>query len=262
MSLTLTNIPSIMRAQGWTHGASLLEKWFHRNASRYPHYTAPDTTTITINWVLQYPKPRLLYNSIFTERVWANDAARKVLAQRLLAWGKLTGFQENFEQTTKPATVLEREYINYRAFGGGYSGYSGYYGSSGYSSSGASGQAVNTYSGVLSGGLNDLIAALGAFTFRIVIDGSVIPVLSGGREVTVTKVGVFVRDSFDFEGFQFLGFWNDSTNSVSAINPLAGTPVFNSTLRDYRDRYHMGGDFMVFSDVKVTTLSPPHKFML
>jgi hypothetical protein len=109
---------------------------------------------------------------------------------------------------------------------------------------------------------NDLVAALGAFTFRVVVAGSVTPVLPGGHEVTITKVGVYVRDSFDFEGFQFLGFWDDATNTVSAINPLAGTAVFNSSFREHRDKYHLGGDFLVFSDLKVTTLDPPHTFLL
>jgi hypothetical protein len=249
-----------MRRQGWTHGATLLDKWFSRAATRYPSYTAADTTTVTVDWVLTYPGPRAVYEKIFSEQVWANDAARKVLAARLQSWGKLTGFQETFDQSTKAPEQLEQEYINYRTYGGGYSGYSGYSGSSGYS--GGSSDALNTSSGVSYGGLNDLIATLGAFTFRIVVAGSTTPVLPKGREVTITKVGVFVRDSFDFEGFQFLGFWNDSNDTVSALNPLAGTAVFNSSFRDYRDKFHVGGDFRVFSEVKWTTLSSPHTFML
>jgi hypothetical protein len=267
MSLTLTNIPRIMRAQGWTRGEALLSKWFSRAATRCPHYTAADTTTITMDWVLSYPGPQALYNEILSERIWASDKGRPVLAQRLRAWGKLTGFAQTFDQTTKPPSVLEGEYVQYRPYGGGYSGYSGLYGSSGYSSSayrpsGASGAAGNLYSGIVASGLNDLIAALGAFTFRVVVAGSVTPTLPGGYEVTVTKVGVFVRDSFDFEGFQFLGYWDDSNNTVSAANPFAGTAVFNSSFREYRDTNRMGGDFMVFSDLKVTTLTPPHTFML
>jgi len=262
MSLTLTNIPRIMRAQGWTHGDKLLSKWFSRAGTQYPNYTAADTSTVTMDWVLSYPGPKELYDAIFAEQIWSNGPGRKVLAQRLSAWGKLTGFQQTFDQTVKPPSMLEAEYVQYRPYGGGYSGYSGYYGSSGYSSSGTSGNLVNLYSGIVAGGLNDLIAALGAFTFRVVVAGSVTPTLPRGYEVTITKVGVFVRDSFDFEGFQFLGFWNDSNNTVSAANPLAGTPVFNSTFQDYRNTHRMGGDFLTFSDLKVTTLSPPHTFML
>lgn len=259
MSLTLTNIPRIMYAQGWTKGATLLAKWFRRAATRYPSYTAPDTTTITLDWVLRYPQAKSLYDSIFANRIWANDKARQQLAKRLKTYGKLTGFEEQFDQTQRPVTVLESEYINYRAYGGGYSGYSG---SSGYSSYAASGNASTQYSELVRTGLNDLIAALGAFTYRVVVGGSVVPIISGGYEVTITKVGVFLRDSFDFEGFQFLGFWDDSLNAVSAVNPFVGTPVFNSSFRDYRDEHHFGGDFLVFSDMKITHLNPPQRFNL
>lgn len=261
MSLTLTNVPRIMQVYGWAHGAALQNKWFGSAAKRYPIYASTDTTTIKMNWVLGYPGPKGLYDSIFTRRLWATENARKLLAKRLLGWGMLTGFRQTFDQTIKPPELLEAEYIQFAPYGGGYSGYS-YYGSSGYAGSDAPYHAYDLYSGLAASGLNDLIAALGAFTFRVVLAGSVTPVLSGGREVTIEKVGVFVRDSFDFEGFQFLGFWNDSNNTVSATNPFSGTAVFNSTYRSYRDTYHMGGDFMVFSDLLVTYLNPPHRYLL
>lgn len=267
MSITITNIPRIMRYHGWNNGAALMSRWFSRSAQRVPDYAPPDTTTIKMDWILGYPGPKGVYDKIFEERVWANEAARGVLASRLSKWGKLTGFAANFDQSKKSVTELEDEYINFRPYGGGYSGYSGYYGSSGYSGSGYSGAQgasdnSNNASGVVAGGLNDLIAAIGAFTFRIVVVGSTTPVLPKGRQVTITKVGVFVRDSYDFDGFQFLGFWNDTNNSVSTLNPFSGTGVYNSTFRDYRTKTKMGGDFLVFSDVKWTTLPTPHTFML
>ena len=234
MSLTLTNIPKIMRSQGWIRGATLMTKWFNGPAVQVPHYASTDTSTIKMRWVLGYRSPKELYDSIFRERIWANDAARKILAKRLQSWGKLSKSQQRFDQTVMPASLLESEYINYRSYN-------------------ASGQAYV---------LSDLVAALGAFNFRVVVAGSVVPALPGPYQVTITKVGVFVRDSFDFEGFQFLGFWDDSDNSVSAFNPLSGTAVFNSTFREYRKQHGRGGDLLVFSDVLVTTLNPPHTFTL
>lgn len=262
MSLTLTNIPKIMRSQGWIRGATLMTKWFNGPAVQVPHYAFTDTSTIKMRWVLGYRSPKELYDSIFRERIWANDAARKILAKRLQSWGKLSKSQQRFDQTVMPASLLESEYINYRSYGGGYSGYSSSgYSTSGYSGSGTSYAASNNASGQAYG-LSDLVAALGAFNFRVVVAGSVVPALPGPYQVTITKVGVFVRDSFDFEGFQFLGFWDDSDNSVSAFNPLSGTAVFNSTFREYRKQHGRGGDLLVFSDVLVTTLNPPHTFTL
>lgn len=266
MSLTLTNIPTIMRAQGWTRGATLMSKWLAGPPAIVPHYASTDTSTIRMRWVLGYRRPRELYDSIFDDQIWANEAARGLLRKRLVRWGKLGSSRQTFDQTMRPPSILESEYINYRSYGGGYSGYSGYYGSSGYSSSGYSGsvdrvQAANNASGQATG-LSDLVAALGAFNFRVVLAGSVTPTSSGQYQVEVTKVGVYLRDSFDFEGFQFLGFWDDSDNSVSAFNPFSGTAVYNSTFRDYRSQNNNGGDMLVFSDVLVTTLHQPHTFTL
>lgn len=240
-----------------------MSKWFRSAARQVPNYAPPDTTTIKMSWVLGYSRPKALYDSIFKDRIWANKAARKLLAKRLKSWRFLTAAStQRFDQTRKQPSMLESEYINYRPYGGGYSGYSGYYGSLGTSGSGYSVYGnSNNASGQIYGGLNDLVAALGAFTFRVVLAGSVTPV-SGRHQVTIDKVGVYMRDSFDFEGFQFLGFWDDSDNSVSALNPFSGTAVFNSTFRDYRDNNHMGGDMLVFSDVLVKHLRPVHTFML
>ena len=260
MSLTLTNIPTIMRAQGWHKGATLMDQWFNRSATQQPKYSATDNSTITVDWVLGYTKPKELYDSIFNERIWANAPARALIQKRLTAQGLIGKFQHSFDQTVKPAESLESEYINTRPYGGGYSGYSGS-GYSGSGSSGTSGDSSNLSSATIYGGLNDLIAAIGAFTFRVVVAGSVTP-KSGGQEVTITKVGVYIRDSYDFDGFQFLGFWDDSDNTVSAVNPFTGDSVYNSSFRDYRDTNKVGGDYMIFSNVKTTTLTTPHVFML
>jgi hypothetical protein len=40
--------------------------------------------------------------------------------------------------------------------------------------------------------------------------------------VTIMFVGVYIRDQFDFNGDQSLGYWNAETNIVSSGNPLRG----------------------------------------
>ena len=276
MSVNIRNIPTIMRSKGWSRGATLMERWFRNASTQYPAYASADTSTITMNWVTGYTKPKQLYDSIFTDQIWANEAARGVLRTRLSSWGMLGNQKFAFDQTVQTPAFLESQYINFRGYGGGYSGYSGSgysgsgysgsgYSGSGYSGSGysgASGGLANQSSGTTYGGLNDLIAALGAFTFRVVLAGSVAPTSNNQYQIEVTKVGVYLRDSYDFQGFQFLGFWNDSNNSVSAINPLSGSAVFNSTFRNWRDQNEAGGDYLVYSNVQTKTLSRPHVFTL
>jgi hypothetical protein len=60
-----------------------------------------------------------------------------------------------------------------------------------------------------------------------------------GYVVTVTEVVVWMMDSYDFEGYQDLGWWNEEHNSVLR-GPLPDskyyTQVTNKTFRDWRDK--------------------------
>jgi hypothetical protein len=69
---------------------------------------------------------------------------------------------------------------------------------------------------------------------------------SQGLVVTVAEVGIYVKDSFDFNDDQFLGFWG-----------YRDTPTNNSDFREWRDQNNAGGDFLVFSDIKRTRLATP-----
>jgi Family of unknown function (DUF6402) len=79
----------------------------------------------------------------------------------------------------------------------------------------------------------------------------------------VDKVGIYLRDAYDYNGFQALGIWNRDrilskaeSLGVVATSPgkIAGflggfEPVFNSTFRDWRASTGRGGDFLIYSDV-------------
>jgi hypothetical protein len=110
--------------------------------------------------------------------------------------------------------------------------------------------------------LDDLTAALARFTFRIVVAGRVEPDASTGRfRVTVTDVGVHVRDSFDFNGSQALGCWNVCTNDVGRI-VCGGVDINNTDFDAFRKASGRGGDLKVLSDVKATHLDRPDTFLL
>ena len=91
----------------------------------------------------------------------------------------------------------------------------------------------------------------------------------------MTEVGVYIRDSFDFEGNQPLGCWSDgqpmmfspvllpgTAGGMVFVPELMLTPVGNRDFREWRQRTGKGGDFLVFSDVKRVTLTPPDEFVI
>lgn len=236
MSLTLTNIPRIMRGQHWFNGATLMETWFSRPSAVKPRYSAPDTTTVTMAWALTFTRAKEVYDKLIQEKIWANAAAQPVLAAMLRRNGLLTGAARHFGDMSQPATALHPDQVNFRTVGG------------------------NTLDGML--------AALGHFAFYVSVAGDLTPVVGaagdGGSSplpaayrVAITEIGVYIVDSYDFEGDQDLGYWDDSDDTVSGWNPLTGKSVGNADFRDWRAKTGRGGDFLVYSDVKRTTLATP-----
>jgi hypothetical protein len=99
------------------------------------------------------------------------------------------------------------------------------------------------------------------------------PIDLGAFQVTVEDVAIYIIDSFDFNGYQYLGAWSDDDVVVQPVNDPEPDPwtyraddamssVFNSTYRDWRSKHKMGGDFLVVSDVRVVTLNRSPTFKI
>ncbi len=256
MSLTLTNIPRIMTARGWVKGAALMNRWFRGGPSTAPKYSVADTSTIRMSWILGFTRAKAVYDALVTDQIWANPAAQKEIARMLRKKSLLApGAAKPFGNLADATENQHKDYVNFRAFtDGGYSGsyYGGYYGS------------YYGYSGYSSDVMDDLTAALGRFVFHAVVAGDVKanPATTGpvSYQVTIREVGIYVRDTYDFNGWQPLGFWDDSDNSVSSVNFFSGTYVSNESFRDWRTANSRGGDFEIFTDVQRIVLTKPVTF--
>lgn len=219
-----------MRAQGWTKGALLLDSWFSRSSAIAPAYGPPDTTTITMDFVLKFQRARLVYEQLIKERIWANTAAKNEVRKLLNRLGRLGKPRGWFGDINRAPQLLDYDYVNFRTVS----------------------------FGVLDS--DDLAASLGNFTFRVVVAGESEGIKGGKTKVYVHQVGIYIRDSFDFNGDQFLGYWDDSDNSVSMINPLSGEKVTNESFRKHRASTKVGGDFIVYSDTRKLMLASSDVF--
>ncbi|QNI31763.1 hypothetical protein H7849_22390 [Alloacidobacterium dinghuense] len=218
----LTAIPEEMRFEGWNEGAQLMETWFERPPTVTPNYTAPVTDLIKMSWVLRFGRAKSVYDAIFKDRVWTNDPSRKRIREILK--GKALpspGQSLPFGNLSAPVTVVDEQWVNARPVQNGFS-------------------------------IDALTAALGRFVFNIAISGTIsrigpnlpgVPALPAVM-ISIDEVGVYVKDSFDFEGDQFLGWWG-----------YRDTDYYNSDFREWRLLNHAGGDFRVYSDVKRTKLA-------
>lgn len=249
MLSNLRNIPRIQRGLGWNNGAALLDTWFSRPATAFPLYTAPDTTTIKMAFVLGYARAKSIYDQMVTDKVWSNAAARTLLAERVRLSAGPKNKPFTFGNLSGPVEIQDRNYLNQRS-----------------------------HNNPTLPPWDDLTAALANFNFRVVAQCKLTPV-NRAYTVEMSEVGIYVCDSFDFDGFQPLGCWSDNPDRFSpqpvrdlVVLPIGGiplpiptdidTPVFNSTFRDWRNTNGRGGDFLVFSDLKRIPLSPPEVFTI
>ena len=209
----LTEIPYEMAFEGWHEAAELLETWFERPPATAPNYSAPITNVIKMDWVLQFARAKSVYDQIMKERIWTNEASRARMTVLLRQKPRVAGLP--WGDLTQPVTKIDEEWINARPVKSGFA-------------------------------YDALAGALGAFELQVAIAGRVLSVVGGVTQVAVEEVGIYVKDSFDFNGNQFLGFWG-----------YRDDPINNADFRQWRLNNLAGGDFQVYSDVKRTKLPPP-----
>jgi hypothetical protein len=87
----------------------------------------------------------------------------------------------------------------------------------------------------------------------------------GARVVYINEVGVYAMDSYDFNDgpdswiSQPLGIWDVKAGEARLRPP--GEYVNNKTFQEFRSKTGRGGDFMIYSDVKVVKLPSPEYFL-
>lgn len=235
-------LPRIMRRNGWLRAAALMEKWQRNPANSNARYGTPDIHTISMSWILSFPRAARVFDEMVIDRIWMNESGRNrisnVLAMNALlpsAQGGSRKFGELPENICPPPQYMialhDQFHIQTRKF----------------------------QQFALSAPVDELTAALANFSFHMIAVGEVRHMgrsQTGARyEVSIRRVGIYALDTYDFDdrGSRFaqpLGFW-DCGADYAGKNPLRGRYVTNATLREWRDKHGKGrgGDYLVFSDI-------------
>lgn len=234
-------VPEIMFREEWPIAAKFLVKWITAPANTDLDKGATDTTSVTLEWLESFLRAKTVLEEISDPLVWFNEAAQRQLCEEIADQGGFTDRRTPFgNNLAQPIQSLDRHFVQERT--------------------------VND--GILdqTRALDDpdhLDAALHAFSFRTVMSGYTEP-SNGKHMVVVEKVGVYARDQFEFGGFQVLGFWDCANRRYARDNRLGASLVLNSDFRQYRDRTGQGGDYLIFSDLRllphtnaVTFCEPP-----
>lgn len=194
-----------------------------------------------MKWVLGFDRAKRIYDNLMKERIWVNEAGKKQILERLNISHPIgTQAPYCFSLLRSDPEVAEETYVNYRKVGV-------------LDPLAKQGQDYDPTSIVE---LDGLLAALGRFRFRVCVAGAV-----DGDRVTINKVGVCVVDSYDFEGDQDLGVWDYESKKAYIYYP-GKQLVTNADFRNWRTKHQRGGDFLVYSDTKVTALERPDTFSI
>jgi uncharacterized Zn-binding protein involved in type VI secretion len=234
------HIPWVMRAKGWDKGLALMERWFREKASS-DKSLPPDTTTVTMEWLLGFSDVSAAYDHLTDPRVWRiqngynsqgvwTSPIERLCAQ-LAERGLLTGSREIFDdlgaspqQLRSSKRQIDSKEISHAPIAGP----------------------------------DDLTASLAVFELFLIVAGSVEPSADGyGHIITIDKAGVFAQDDYDFNDEpgkdQKLGKWN--FDELECYYDWwfwkEGCSITNDSFRDYRNLTHRGGDFEVYSNLLI-----------
>ena len=119
--------------------------------------------------------------------------------------------------------------------------------------------------------LDDIFGTLASCQFRVIALGKITKLINeikmpfgnniktSNYSIEINKIGVYVKDSFDFlTKDEYLGDWSPNKNTVR-INPygpdLAGEyEINNASYRAWRTDYGKGMDFNLYSDIKFSNV--------
>lgn len=240
-------IPRAMRQMGWAVSADLMERWLHSPAwvlpSDWKGRSTPDARqlssghldqhTVRMSWAMTHPRVRIAMKDLRAKM--ANGPARKVLSERAAGLPWQTADRIAFGSMNDTAIQLDKTcQSNIEPFGAN----------------------LDT--------MDDLYGSLGMATMKVALIGYVSRDTCTERiTLQVTHAGFYIRDTYDFNDFQYLGTWTTKgvlSKAAMLMNATtdgmafrwSGEPignVFNHDFDTYRCTTGFGGDFVIYSDV-------------
>ncbi|OLS60852.1 DUF6402 family protein [Pseudomonas putida] len=252
-ALPLSKVPVAMRKMNWHTAAALMQRWFDSPAWQMPEAwkeekTRPDPMTLTrahcdegivkMSWAMGFARCREAV-SLAASRIHTPNGVQRLNDLLVKAgWDRKAPIRLGDLNAT--ARVLD-----------------------------VTAQVNVAPLGSLSDPLDDMYGALGQAIVKVCVSGRAFVEQEPGNQRSigyfqVERLGFYIRDHYDFNGFQFLGIWTQDQilNRSELIEVATGgsAPIFelgdtafasvtNGDFRKYRDKVGMGGDFLLYSDV-------------
>jgi len=287
----IQEIPGAMRGELMPVSAKLMERWFAGELNFSPTdpdekaeidqngkpYAASmyDTTTIKLDWLLNYQSAKDRYDDLLTSRIRtpnAVNALRTILRRYKLPFFTLDAWRMCGNSLPTLHQQFQFQLANV--------------GSSLGQKIGALLEADAHNKGVPT----DLTGALGSFDIYAAIAFATFN--ETGTEAYVSGIYVYIKDNYTFSSepdsvSQYLGHWSAKGVIVVPYNGMASYlnkqslyfsypvakgnpaakgnvyyPVHNSDFRDWAIKHQRGGDFIIYSDYRYVPISPPIRVLL
>ncbi len=245
-----------MKKMGWPVASALMQRWANGAAWTMPDTiklgttnplslptTQFDDSLVKMNWLLKFPRVKTAHDSVIASALSVN--AIKVLKTRLANAGWTSG-AFSLGSTSMDARTLD-----------------------------GSCQTNFAPLGSLGDTIDEFYGAIGKASFKVAVVGAVAVSANKKHVFNVHKLGVYLRDTYDFNGSQPLGVWSKDrclskvesaayyADEINKLNPttwpgriIVGSPFDgfesfgNGDARDWRDASGKGGDFVIYSDVE------------
>jgi hypothetical protein len=259
------DIPDVMRNKlNWPVSAKMMEHWFdlpgremdefkEKRNKQLPDARYVSTDLVTYAWLMGFDRVKMAVRTLIAERVYSSAAEKSLRKQLLKAFNQVPhSFADGMTWAyLNKTTDLQELHRNWQF----------QYVDIGYEI----GVMDDLYGAIGNGGI---YAALHSATFKL-------DVVNRPKSATITQVSVYLADTYDFIGEQYLGHWNFDGMGIQPVaglasklkwdwklpgwNPSLGRawPVSNALFQKYRSMYHMGGDYVVFSKPVVLQLPQP-----
>ncbi|WP_234193539.1 DUF6402 family protein [Pseudacidovorax sp. NFM-22] len=274
----IQDVPKAMRKLAMPMAAKLQERWFagYENYSRTPddlrdeldqHGTRyakamVDETTITMDWVLSFPRAKRMLTELVELSVYQPKALTTLRAKLrpyvnrgfLIAWNEAADFLDYHKK-------FQFQFASVNATWG---------------------QRIASFldrSLVADGVPDDLTGALGSFNLYAAVKFASFQLYPASA--VLHEVFVYVRDPYEFSDEQYLGHWNSEHVAVVPAHQVAGGwlkypvvqgnphakdavlyPVTNADYRAWRQKHGRGGDFLIYTKPLSVRLPRPLRISL
>ena len=259
--LMLDDIPGAMDKMGWTVAPKLMRRWLSATVWNMPadvkgdradpRTLAPvhiDNSAVKMSWALSFERVGAAYQELLAG--WRSPRADQRIKDKLRSAG-WSGGPFNFGDLSQPTPIVDAiSQVNFKHVGG------------------------------LFDPLDDLYGALGRAQIKIAVAGKVARDWLEKDCLLIEELGFYIHDTYEFIDAkgetQLLGVWSvdrclsktDTAAWLAApwlvrVNLWPGfVPVYNHDFERYRKKRNLGGDFVIYSDIKRVKLPTPVRIEL